>query len=125
MRVVFALGLVCALGVLGCSHRKTPAPGPARSPGDTNSFASASNRTLIVTPDKALIGKVLAVNAAGRFVVLNFPIGHLPQLDQQLNVYRLGLKVGEVKVTGPQRDDNIVGDVTAGDVAVGDEVRDR
>jgi len=125
MRIVFALGVASALGLLGCGHRKPSAARPARSPGDVSSFASASNHTLIVTPDKALIGKVLTVNPAGRFVVLNFPVGHLPQLEQQLNVYRLGLKVGEVKVTGPQRDDNIVGDVTAGDVAVGDEVRDR
>jgi hypothetical protein len=42
-----------------------------------------------------------------------------------MNVYRRGLKVGEVKVTGPQRDDNIVADITAGEAAVGDEVRDR
>ena len=122
MRVVFALGSACALGVLGCGHQNTAAPKPGREP---NYYASSSNHTLIVTPDKALIGKIVTVNAAARFVVLNFPIGHLPQIEQQLNVYRLGLKVGEVKVTGPQRDDNIVGDVTAGDVALGDEVRDR
>jgi hypothetical protein len=125
MRVEFALGLACALGVLGCAHRNSAAPKPARAPGEPNYNASASNHTLIVTPDKGLVGKVVTVNAAARFVVLNFPIGHLPQLEQQLNVYRLGLKVGEVKVTGPQRDDNIVGDVTSGDVVVGDEVRDR
>src|SRR5262245_44519232 len=125
MRVEFALGLACALGVLGCGHRNTVASNPARVPGEPNYYASASNHTLIVTPDKGLVGKVVKVNAAARFVVLNFPIGHLPQLEQQLNVYRLGLKVGEVRVTGPQRDDNIVGDVTSGDVVVGDEVRDR
>jgi len=125
MRVLFASGLACALGVLGCGHQNTAAPKPARVPGEPNYYASSSNHTLIVTPDKVLVGKIVTVNAAARFVVLNFPVGRLPQLDQQLNVYRLGLKVGEVKVTGPQRDDNIVGDVTAGDVAVGDEVRDR
>lgn len=125
MRVVVALCLACAAGVLGCGHQNTAASKPARVPGETNYYASSSNHTLIVTPDRALIGKIVTVNAAARFVVLNFPVGHLPQLEQQLNVYRLGLKVGEIKVTGPQRDDNIVGDVTAGDVAVGDEVRDR
>ena len=123
MRVVFALGLTCALGVLGCGHQNTAAPKPAHVPGEP--IASSSNQMLIVTPDKVLVGKIVTVNAAARFVVLNFPVGRLPQLEQQLNVYRLGLKVGEIKVTGPQRDDNIVGDVTAGDVAVGDEVRDR
>ena len=125
MRVVFALGLACALGVLGCGHRKAVSSKPARVPASPNAVGSASDHALIVTPDKSLIGKIVTVNSAARFAVLNFPIGRLPQLDQQLNVYRLGLKVGEVRVTGPQRDDNIVGDVTAGDVAVGDEVRDR
>ena len=35
------------------------------------------------------------------------------------------LKVGEVKITGPQRDDHIVGDLTTGEAQVGDEVRDK
>lgn len=125
MRVVFALCLTGALAVWGCGHRKANTPPPGRLPsGDYGSLAS-SNRNIIITPDRALVGKVVTVNSAGRFVVLNFPIGHMPLLEQQLNVYHLGLKVGEIKVTGPQRDDNIVGDLTAGDAAVGDEVRDR
>jgi hypothetical protein len=35
------------------------------------------------------------------------------------------LKVAEVKVTGPQRDNNIVADLVSGDAQVGDEVRDQ
>jgi hypothetical protein len=46
-------------------------------------------------------------------------------IGQILTVSRDGLKVGEVKVSGPQRDDNIVADITAGEARVGDEVRDR
>jgi hypothetical protein len=46
-------------------------------------------------------------------------------IDQRLNVYRGGLKVGELIVTGPQREDSIVADVTAGEARTGDEVRDR
>jgi hypothetical protein len=57
--------------------------------------------------------------------VLNFPIGKLPFIAQRLNVYRHNLKVGEVKVTGPQREDNIVADISAGEAQVGDDVRDR
>jgi hypothetical protein len=77
----------------------------------------------VISPAGALVGKVISVNPAARFAVLNFPIGRLPALEQRLSVYRQGLRVGEVKVTGPQRDDNIVADVVAGDVAVGDQVR--
>jgi hypothetical protein len=80
---------------------------------------------LIVTPETGLTGKVLKVNTAGQFVVLNFPIGHLPKVDQQLNVYHLGMKSGEVRVTSHQLDDLVVGDLIVGDAASGDEVRDR
>jgi hypothetical protein len=121
-RLVPAL-LAGMLVLAGCAHKKgtsavpsNPAPLPRSAQG---------KQKLIVTPDTALVGKVVRVNTSGRFVVLNFPIGHLPALDQRLNVYRLGLKVGEVKVTGPQMDDNIVGDLVAGDALAGDEVRDR
>lgn len=79
----------------------------------------------IVTPDTALVGKVVAVNNPGRFVVLNFPVGRMAAVGQVLGVYRDGLKVGELKVSGPQRDDNIVADLTAGEARVGDTVRDR
>jgi hypothetical protein len=78
---------------------------------------------LIVTPDDSLVGKVAKVNLAGRFVVLNFPLGRMPAADQRFNLYRRGVKVGEVKVTGPQHDDNIVADLVAGDSEIGDEAR--
>jgi hypothetical protein len=80
---------------------------------------------LIVTPEIMLVGKVVRFSSEGRFVVLNFPIGHLPSVDQRLNVYRQGLKVGEVKVTGPERDDNTVADIVAGEAQLADEVRDK
>jgi len=92
-----------------------------KSPSARNSSASA----LIVTPNPVLTGRVTSFNAVGRFVVLNFPIGHLPALEQRMNIYRQGVMVGEVKITGPQRDDHIVADVTTGEVQPGDEVRER
>lgn len=79
----------------------------------------------IVTPDTTLVGKVVSANAASRFAVLNFPMGRMAQVGQVLNVYRSGLKVGEVKVSGPQRDDNIVADISVGEAQKGDEVKDR
>jgi hypothetical protein len=84
---------------------------------------SNPSEKLIVTPDNLLVGKIARVNAEGRFVVLTFPIGHLPTLEQRLSVYRHGLKIGEVRVTGPQLDDSVVGDLVAGEAQPGDEVR--
>jgi hypothetical protein len=78
-----------------------------------------------MTPETGLTGKIVKVNLGGRFVVLNFPIGHLPAQDQVLNVYHQGLKAGEIKVSGPQLEDNIVGDLTNGSAQVGDEVREQ
>lgn len=80
---------------------------------------------LLVTPENSLIGKVITYNTAGRFAVLDFPVGKLPALDQRLFVYRLGLKVGEIKITGPERDTNTVGDLVSGQAQKGDEVRDQ
>ena len=123
--VLVILGMLVAAG---CGHKQARVPEPAFAPltapsSGTNKASSASN--LIVTPETSLQGKVMRANPAGKFVVLNFPVGHLPTLDQRLNVYRLGLKVGEVRVTGPQLDDNVVGDIVAGEAAAGDVVRDH
>jgi hypothetical protein len=78
---------------------------------------------MIITSQDVLIGKVARVNPALRFVVINFPIGHLPATDQHLNLFRQGLKVGEVKVTTLQYEDNVVADLIAGESELGDEAR--
>ena len=104
---------VCAVLVLTVSCAATKPAGGGAKPAT------------IVTADPALMGKVVAFNATGRFVILNFPVGRMAGIGQILTVSRDGLKVGEVKVSGPQRDDNIVADITAGEARVGDEVRDR
>jgi len=100
---------------------KTTRVSKPKPSGPNNSSASA----LIVTPHPILTGRVTSYNATGRLVVLNFPIGHLPTLEQRMDVFRQGVKVGEVKITGPQRDDHIVADVTTGEAQAGDEVRER
>jgi hypothetical protein len=46
-------------------------------------------------------------------------------IEQQLVLYRQGQKIGEVKVTGPQQDDNIIADVLSGEAEAGDEVREK
>lgn len=99
----------------GSGQENNPAPAPAEP----------KTSKLIVTPENGLVGKVEMVNQNARYVVLSFPIGHLPAMEQRLSVYRNGLKVGEVKVTGPQIEDNVVADIVAGESGQGDEVRDK
>ena len=94
-------------------------------PGAAGLLANSkdAHSKLIVTPDTMVVGKVVRTNENARFAVLNFPVGIMPAPQQKLNVYRQGLKVGEIKVTGPQQEDNTVGDIIAGEAQVGDELR--
>ena len=111
--------LLAALLTDGCGifhHQAKPAKPAASAQGTA---------PMIVTPDNSLTARVASYNAAGRFVVLSFPVGQVPRLDQNLFLYRDGMKVGEVKITGPQRENNIVADLVAGEARVGDEVRDQ
>ncbi len=119
MRTLFFMVLMMLLlAMVGCSGTKGSAATsqPKQSP---------SGSKVIVTPETRLTGKIVTADPDAGFAVLNFPIGHMPSVGQRLDVYRLGLKVGEIKVTGPQRDDNIVGDVVAGEARKGDDVRER
>jgi len=123
MRSLLSVLVLGALVVAGCAgHKQRPPATPTSAPRPKTSTQFSD---LIVTPEEALTGKVVSFNPDGRFAVLSFPVGHLPTLDQRLMVYRQGLKVGEIKITGPQLDDNIVGDVVAGEARGGDLVRDQ
>jgi len=113
--------LILAALVSGCATHSAPPKQPAPQP--TN--VSAANPEPIVTPDSSLSAKVVRFNPVGRFVVLSFPVGQMPQMGQMLCIYRAGMKVGEVKITGPQRDNDIVADLTTGDAEAGDDVRDQ
>lgn len=122
---LFGLSLAMTL-TNGCGvfhHQKTePAqPTPARAPAAAPSAALNP----IITPDNSLTARVAAYNSAGRFVVLTFPVGLMPAKDQTLFLYRNGLKTGEVKITGPQRDNDVVADLVAGTAQVGDEVHEQ
>jgi hypothetical protein len=114
-----------ALAVAGCAGERSPPDAAGSRSGAAPTNDPASDRSLIVIPDEGLNGEVTWVNTSLRFVVITFPVGHLPALDQRLSVYRRELKVGDVKICGPQRDDSIVADVLSGEANVGDVIRDR
>ena len=139
---VFVCLLMAGILMSGCaSHKKkTSASAPkvstsvpktstsvpktsASVPKTSASVPKASS--VIITPDASLAAKVVRYNSTGRFVVLNFPVGQMPGMGQSLFLYHNGLKAGEVKITGPQRDSNVVADLVTGEAQVGDEVRDQ
>lgn len=136
MRIVGALLLLLLLN--GCAHEGQPvnastSSGPARSKATQPTAQQPSgprsnpvkSGTAIVTPDVSVVGKVLRYNTGGRFVVVQFPIISMPQVGTRVFLYRDGLKVGEVKITGPQKGEHTVGDLMMGDAQAGDLVRDR
>ena len=131
MKTLLVSFVLVSVVCCGCASWKSHKPNPASSPSQTGGTAPSSQEKTtvstetIVTPDTGLTGKVKVFNEVGRFVVLNFPIGHMLAVDQQLFVYRQGVKIGDLKVTGPQNDDNIVADLVSGEAQPGDEVRDK
>jgi len=132
MKFWFAALMATVLLVNGCVFRRAAAAksAPVKNPPVPATSVAAAKKSepapdLIVTPESLLVGAVATYNTAGRFVVLDFPVGRMPNLDQTLFVYRQGLKVGEVKITGPERDYNTVADLISGEARKGDEVRDK
>jgi hypothetical protein len=119
--------LLAAAILAGCARPKPPVDasvGRAASPPVNSALLSpGTNSGAIVTLGGPRKGKVASVNADGHFVVLSFPIGSLPAIGTRLNIYRAGMKVGEVTVAKPQLDNNTVADITAGECQLGDEVR--
>ena len=69
-------------------------------------------------------GRISRVNSGGGFVILTYPLGKLPPVGKRLGVYRDGMKVGELKVSEPQYQQNTAADITAGEAQAGDEARD-
>ena len=111
--------IIAGMLAAGCLHHQ-----PARTASPATPAAVAPQP--IVTPDNSLTARVVSYNAAGRFVVLGFPVGQMPKLEQGLFLYREGMKVGEVKIDSSKQYDNfIVADLVTGEAQVGDEVRDR
>ena len=116
MRMVIGI-LSAALLLCGCASHKAPAPKPAKE--------KSTAGKAVITPDLRPAGKVAMVTALGRFAVITYPPGALPSPGRNLNVYRNGQKVGEVKITGPERDNDTVADILAGEVQVNDEIREK
>jgi hypothetical protein len=122
----FWILLLIAISANGCvlfHHRQKPAV-PTPAPASAKAAPGAKLHP-IITPDNSLTAKVASYNSIGRFVVLTFPVGPMPVMDQTLFLYHNGLKVGEVKITGPRRDNDIVADLVTGTAQDGDEVRDQ
>ena len=100
------------------------APAGRDAPRSDRKTAVPTAKEPIITIGGPTRARIASVNYPGRFVVLRFPIGAMPAVDRRFSVYRAGMKVGELRVSGPQYDNNTVADIVAGDCRVGDEARE-
>jgi len=66
---------------------------------------------------------VQAVNVRLRFVVLDYSLSPMPATGTRLDLVRAGAVVGELKVTGPVRNNSVVADIVNGEPQVGDLTR--
>jgi hypothetical protein len=110
-------GLLCLMLLfVGCAHPKPPTnfPPPSMQPPIQRTY---------VTPDLRTLGRVELVNAAAGFLVVSFPPGHVPPRGQHWEITHLGVKVGEVTISGPQREADTVADIVDGTANIGDQAR--
>lgn len=77
----------------------------------------------VIRPADLPLGRVVNVNDVLRFVVIDFPTGRLPALEQRLSVYRVDQKVGEIRISGPYRGTTVAADILAGEAKFGDAVK--
>ena len=118
---IFLAALIWASACAGCSSHD---PGQTRPASvKNNAGAKPAKISPALAPTLETVGKVVSVNAVVRFVVLDFPLNSMPAMGQKMSVYHAGQKTGEIKISGPQNETNIVADITAGTVQAGDEVR--
>ena len=128
--LVLSLSLLCL--AIGCQRSGLSAPpglehdpvwtGEDGSAGG-NSGDTTSDGSTIIPVVNAPIGQVASVHAVLRFVILDFPLHPMPQVDRRLFIYREQQKVGVVKVTGPSHGRTIAADLIEGEAKTGDQVR--
>lgn len=94
---------------------------PNLSSGDIR--LSVTNKNRVITLADPWAGKVAFVNLSARFVILDYSLSQMPPTGQRLTVFRLGIRVGEVKITGQPQNGYVAADITAGEIQNGDETR--
>jgi hypothetical protein len=115
MRIQNGLVWVALAGWLaGCATSKPSSNVPPPS-------KQAPSQKTYITPDFRTVGRVELVNTAARFVILSFAPGHVPPPGQHWQITHRGLKIGEVTISGPQREVDTVADIVDGTANVGDD----
>ncbi|SVA16165.1 uncharacterized protein METZ01_LOCUS69019 [marine metagenome] len=107
-----------ALGLAGCTL-------PGKRGGNPQPLAKPGGGTIVTPVSFRVEGKVVRTNPRLNFVVLDFGLQGLPPIGQQFSIYRLGKKVGKVRVSGPAWDTYTVADIVEGQIWMGDEAKPK
>ena len=105
---------VAVLGLVGCAL-----------PGKWGDVPKLGGGTIVTPVACRVEGKVVRTNERLNFVVLDFGLQGLPAIGQQFSIYRLGKKVGKVRVSGPAWDTYTVADIVEGQIWTGDEAKPK
>lgn len=97
--------------------------GCAASPGGKPTSPEGTNSVPVIRPLDGSVGRIVRVQSALRFVVVDYRLNQPPAPEQRLAVYREGVRIGELKAGYIRRETTVSADILSGDPQEGDEVR--
>ncbi|MGE3310297.1 MAG: hypothetical protein AB7O66_10040 [Limisphaerales bacterium] len=137
LRTALAIAAASAisLSLPGCASKDTPTPDrpavqaiPSKGgnlvaepqPADPTTKSENAEPEPLLLPTS---GRVHNINAGLQFVVVDYTLGGAPPLQSLVHVYRGNQRVGQLRLTGPERNGFIAADIVEGILQVDDEVR--
>lgn len=124
----FASILLIALAA-GCASSSNTQKVSQTPPGTKKIAAKTQDAQPAPTPSPQarllpMTARVVGGREELRFVIIDFTNSRRPRLDERLGVYRVGQKVGEIKISGPfHLDSTVAADIVAGEAKYGDEIK--
>ena len=121
---ILLLGAACAGTKVSKDGTTPPAPKEkGRSSAPPKPAKGQPDPGPVITPVSAFSGRVVLVNGPLKYLVAEGTIGRLPPVEQRLNIYRDGQKIGEAVVSNQSRGANFAADILQGEARVGDTLR--
>lgn len=92
-------------------------------PATEDTRLTVTNNNRVITLADPWAGKVASVNQSARFVILDYSLSQMPPMGKRLGVYRKGVRIGEIRISGQPQNGYVAADITAGEILNGDETR--
>lgn len=82
-----------------------------------------TNSLPVLRPLDGSVGRIVRVQSALKFVVVDYRLNQPPAPEQRLAVYREGERVAELRAGYIRRETTVSADIVSGEPREGDEVR--